>query len=174
MPKAYAFLSYGQGGKAVATALSGNGIGRLASRIKALDVETSPPFDWDDYNAVAIAIRKLPKTAKVIVGGVSLGANMAPWIAAKVYPRPVDYIFGIQPSLLGGHYTIPKNVKSALCIYNPFWLMTFGLGAYAYERTEDNHNTVLTTRTRYVLHPGDNDEQTQGFILADIAKLIGG
>lgn len=169
-----AFISYGQGGKPVDAALDGgtSGIDRLSARIKALGVETPGPFGWEQFQTIADTIKKLPKTVQVIIGGTSLGANMAPWIAAKVYPRTVDYIFGIQPSNYGGHYDIPKNVVKALCVYNPLWFMTGGLGALSWPRAADNHTTVLTTRTKYVTHPGSNDEDTQNFILTDIKGLI--
>lgn len=172
MSRIFAFISYGQGGAVVDTVLSGNGIARLRQRIQNdLGVETGPCYGWDRYEFIADRIKQLPDDARVIVGGASLGANMAPWIAAAVYPRPVDLIFGIQPSLYGGRYEITRNVRSAPCIYNPVWLLTFGLGAYQWQREASNHSTVLTTRTSYALHPGDNVTAVQDYILAAIRAI---
>jgi hypothetical protein len=172
MARIFAFISYGQGGAVVDSVLAGDGIGRLVQRIRSLGVDAAPrPFGWDQYESTAAAIKQLPPEHKIIIGGASLGANMAPWIAAAVYPRPVDLIFGIQPSLYGGKYPISKNVRNALCIYNPVWLMTLGLGAYQWQRDTINHSTVLTTRSSYALHPGDNVNAVQDAILAEVRAV---
>lgn len=171
MRKVVAFVSYGQGGAAVETVLSaGNGTAALVKRMKALGVDARGPFNWYQYEDLAAQVAKVPADAAVIVGGTSLGANMAPWIAAKAR-RPVDLLFGIQPSLYGSPNLVASNVLRALCVYNPS-IISLGFGAYCWQRTPQNHNTVLTARVSYAPHPGDNVETVQGWVLDEVRRLI--
>lgn len=174
MPRLVGFISYGQGGKSVDVALGlGSGIDLLHRRVVALGVESARPRSWHEFEKIAGEIQELPPDAKVVIGGTSLGANMAPWIAATVYPRPIELIFGVQPSLYGTRNPISKNVRRALCIYNPNWFLTLGLGGYQWERAPNNHQTVLVTRTSYASHPGINVASVQEAVLAEIRGITG-
>lgn len=167
-----AFISYGQGGWLVDLLLSANGIGKLHRRVAALGVDAGAvPRKWWEYRKIADEIADLPDDVKVVIGGASLGANMAPWIAATVHPRPVDLVFGIQPSLYGTRNPVSKNVKRALCIYNPSALITGGLGAYRWELAPGNKATALVVKESNAVHPGDFVEWIQVAILDEIKKV---
>lgn len=173
---AYAFLSYGQGGKPVDIALSGDGLGKLNARIAALGVKADGPHEWDDHKTIAERIKALPADATVIVGGVSLGANMAPLICSLVAPRKVDYLFGIQASTQSPVRTpISANVKVARLFYAPWWtaLWTWSLGSYVWPLAADNKVTrYFPEATSYALHPGDGSEYIHQAVLADVKALI--
>ena len=171
MRKVFVAISYGQGGVAVDSLLSGGGIDRLHSRIKALGADAPSPFGWHQYQEIADRIKKLPSDTRVAVGGASLGANMAPWIGASVGGRTIDFMFGIQPSLYGGKYPVTNNVKRALCIYNPIWFITMGFGAHWWPRSGGNLATAMTYQRTYAGHPGDNLDSVQNPIIAAVKKL---
>lgn len=167
--KVTAFFSYGQGGQAIDIALGGGGIDRLAARVRALGVSVSV-HGWDQYREIADKIKKVPTDTLIVVGGASLGANMAPWIGSAVGGRPIDFMFGIQPSNLGGKYSVTRNVRRALCVYNPIWFLV--LGNYWWRMDAGNSQTRITYQTSYASHPGDNWDSVQNPILAEIKKLM--
>lgn len=148
----------------------------LCKKIAALgvDIAASPYQETDQDKIVAVLTAAHAKGHKIIIGGDSLGANNTPAVAAAVREiMGVDYIFGFQPSLYGAHNQITPNVIQARCIYNPDWLETGGLGAYAWELMEGNSRTKLSIITANDFHPGDDDVSMQNLILADIQRVIG-
>lgn len=172
MSKVVAFVSYGQGGAALGMLLSAGGTAKLNTRIKALGVD-STLWNWDQYAAIGAKIRALPADVKVVVGGTSLGANEAPRVAAHVYPRKIDFLFGIQPSMYGAKNQVPSNVRRAMYFYSPWWWpVTLGFGSYQWQRTLANTATVMLPQTTYLPHPGDNAESVHQPILAEIARLL--
>lgn len=172
MPKVTAFISYGQGGAGLDWLLSFGGTSRLNARAYALGVDTPGPYSWDQARAIADKIKALPADARVVVGGTSLGANEAPRIGTLVGRRPIDFMFGIQPSLFGAKNSVTPNVKRAMFFRNPVWPITMGLGAYQWVRAPGNHATTLIEQTSYAPHPGDNVQWIQDVILAEIRKLM--
>ena len=134
MKQAFAFVSYGMGGAALDPA---GGEVALVAKIKALGVDVgASPYLYTDTQTIADAILATPAGSVIILGGDSLGANNAPFIATSIRTkRGIDYLFGFQPSLWGLHSTVPKSVVECLCIYNSNWLETFGLGDYPWRAT---------------------------------------
>lgn len=169
---AYAFISYGLGGAALDPS---GGEAQLVAKINALGVDTmASPYLYTDVQTITTTILNCPKDAKIIVGGDSFGANVAPWIAQNLQTeRDVDYLFGFQPSQWGAKYDIPDNVIEALCIWNPTWVKTLGLGNYQWQLTAGNSTTNLRYIETSDSHPGDNDSAMQDIIVADIKRIIG-
>jgi hypothetical protein len=167
---AYAFVSYGMGG----SSLDPNG-GEvvLCQKIKALGVDIGEsPYLYSDVNKIAAAIVATPAGSIIILGGDSLGANNAPYIAESIRTkRGVDYLFGFQPSLWGYHSVVPRSVVEALCIYNPNWFETFGFGDYPWPVEAGNTRTKMRYIQNSDAHPGDNDVAMQNVILADIKRI---
>ncbi len=172
----YVALSYGQGGGFVDGLLSFNGTGVLNGKIAALgsNVSAPGPYSWNESNAIASKIKGLPASTLIAIGGTSLGANEAPRIGAMINNRPVDFMFGIQPSLYGAKNAVTSNVKRAMFFRNPIWPITMGLGAYQWVRAAGNHSTVLIEQATYAPHPGDNVGWIHAAILAEIKKLVAG
>ncbi len=171
----YVALSYGQGGGLVDGLLSFNGTGALRDKIAALGRNVSTPqypTSWNESSAIASKIKGLPTSTLIAIGGTSLGANEAPRIGASINNRPVDFMFGIQPSLYGAKNAVTANVKRAMFFRNPIWPITMGLGAYQWQRAAGNHSTVLIEQATYAPHPGDNVPWIHEAILGEIRKLI--
>jgi hypothetical protein len=108
----------------------------------------------------------------------------------------IDFLFGFQPSQYGEKISVTKNVKEALCIYNPNWFITSGLGNYEWTLAADNPGEVVLSadngktyqvvqagdRTKgtfmrviqnYDAHPGDNDPTMQAIIIEAISRIAG-
>lgn len=169
----YAFTMYGMGG----AALDGGWEQWLVSKLKAMGINTAAsPYQWTNTQIIANAITALPPTAKVIIGGDSLGACSTPMIANafRNYPGRISYIFGFQPSVYGNNvdgYAITAAVKVARCVYNPNWLETLGLGAVRWALAPGNEATDLRITERADLHPGENlDSET--IVLNDIKGIM--
>lgn len=165
-------VMYGLGGAALDPA---GGEAVLVQKIKALGIDTAgSPYQYSDTSLIAgILLAAHAKGLKVGVGGDSLGANNAPYVAQSVRTHMgVDYLFGFQPSEYGMHQPVTKNVIEAFCTYNPNWLETFGLGAYAWQLETGNTRTRLTVVTNNDAHPGDDDVVSQNIILADIKRIF--
>jgi hypothetical protein len=174
--KARCWIGYGQGNEAVddLLTLSTGGIDRLASRIRLLGVEVDVQR-WYDAQEIYDEVRATPPDIKIIIGGTSLAANETPLNASYVYPRKVDYIFGIQPSLLGRKNPIPANVLRARCFVTPLWAPTslwWFLGAYSWQLAVGNKITKLKVDKTFASHPGSNDETVQSAIVADIEEVL--
>lgn len=174
MKKAICWLGYGQGGEPVddLLTLSTGGIDRLALRIEALGVHVEVQH-WTDSQEIYNEASRVPANTKIIIGGTSLSANLAPF-HAKNLARPVAFLFGIQPSLAGARVKVPSNVREALCFSTPWWAVTspwWFLGAYRWERESTNKTTALEVRNTYAPHPGSNDEQVQLAILNRINEI---
>ena len=177
MKQAFAFVSYGMGGAALDPA---GGEVALVAKIKALGVDVgASPYLYTDTQTIADAILATPAGSVIILGGDSLGANNAPFIATSIRTkRGIDYLFGFQPSLWGLHSTVPKSVVECLCIYNPNWLETFGLGDYPWPLEAGNTRTKPAGGRDSIYipnrdsHPGDNDVAMQDIIVADIKGII--
>lgn len=172
MTKAEAWVSYGLGGQAFDPA---GGEVALVAKIAALGVNCGDsPYLYSDVQTIVNGILAAPAGTKIILGGDSLGANNAPYIAtALLGKRKIDYMFGFQPSVWGYHGTVTENVVEYLCIYNPNWLETFGLGDYPWPVADGNK----ITKGRYIMnsdpHPGDSDVAMQATIIKDIKRVIG-
>ncbi len=171
MKKAYAFVSYGLGGLILDPSA---GEVLLCRKIKALGVDIGKsPYLYSDTQLIADSILAAPKDSIIILGGDSLGANNAPFIAASIRTkRGIDYLFGFQPSMWGYHSTVPKSVVEALCIYNPNWIETFGLGDYPWPVEAGNTRTKMRYIQTHDAHPGDNDPKMQAVIIADIKRIM--
>jgi len=167
----YAAVLYGMGGKTVDQILSGDGTGKLVLKMQAAGIKARL-FDYHEITLVMERIKAQPAGTRIIIGGTSLGACNSPLIGARVYPRVVDYMFGIQPSVWGGRFDYSSNVMIARCIYNPVWLMTFGLGARVLVPAAGNAKTLVLYSTHYDLHPGDASAATHSIILHDIESLV--
>ena len=168
---AFAFVSYGMGG---APLDPNGGEVTLVQKIKALGVNVgASPYLYSDVQMICSAILATPAGSVIIIGGDSLGANNAPYIATAIRAlRGVDYLFGFQPSVWGYHSTVPRSVVQALCIYNPNWFETIGLGDYPWPLEAGNTRTKLRYITNSDTHPGDSDVAMQDEIIADIKKII--
>jgi hypothetical protein len=170
-PKAFAWISYGMGGAALDP---DGGEVLLTQKIKALGIDVgSSPYLYSDVEKICTEIDATPLGSVIIVGGDSLGANNAPYIAQTIrFRRGVDYLFGFQPSVWGYHSSVPRSVVQALCIYNPTWLSTLGLGDYPWPLDEDNARTAIRYIKTSDPHPGDNDGPMQDIIVSDIKNVI--
>jgi len=152
----------------------------LFGKIKKLgaNVIVLGPYDQDDWRQAAADLNARPSGDLIGAVGYSLGANNVVEIAAEL-GRKVDYIAGIQPSYWGlgvdwsGVITLPPNVAAALCIYNPYFAATFGLGygRYAAPAGFVGDLQLLTTND---LHPDvDNDTGVHGLILRSLQNIMG-
>ncbi len=181
--KTHLFLMYGQGGGAVDAVLSGDGLGYIQKLADAMpDVVAHDPllvydrsivqsaFTWDAGQAIYDEAQKIPVTDRLIIGGVSLGANVAPYVAS-VLRRPVELIFGIQPSMYGPKNLVSSNIRRAVCIYNPIWFMTGGLGAYYWRVMPGNSQTEMLYQYSYWPHPGDNNSGVRNRVLQEIKAV---
>lgn len=142
MSEVRAWISYGLGGSLWDPP---SGERQLVTRCKAIGINVmSSPYYWDDFDQVISEILASPKDAKIIVGGDSLGANEAPAIAKSLtYSRHIDLLFGFQSSEYGVQVDIPPNVLKAVCVYNPIWLETIGLGDDPWRLAAGNKTTKL-------------------------------
>jgi hypothetical protein len=166
---------YGLGGLATSP-----GMLTLADKIKALGKGflVLGPYDQDDWQQAADDLGKRPKGELIGAVGYSLGANNVIEIATAV-GRKIDFIAGIQPSYWGlgvdwsGGIALPSNVSKALCIYNPYFAATFGLGYAHYAATAGFPGTLKVVVTAD-LHPDvDNDAGVHGLILRDLQNIAG-
>jgi len=94
--------------------------------------------------------------------------------AAKLH-----FIAGIQPSFWGrgvdwsGVIAVPPNVGAALCIYNPSFTATLGLGYARYAAPERFSGTLDLIATDD-LHPNvDNDAGVHGLVLTQLKRIAG-
>lgn len=148
-----AFVCYGQGGAVVGPLLAlGDGPKTIAARLRGIGWDVTL-HHWDDGAEIAQAVKALPQSARIIIGGTSLGANEAP-NTALLCKRFITMIFGVQPSAYGRRNQVPANVERALCFYNPMPLLTLGFGAYAWSRAPGSKATLYTWQS-YATHPGD-------------------
>jgi hypothetical protein len=166
---------YGLGGLATSP-----GMLTLSGEIKKLGANfvVLGPYDQSAWQEASDDLDKRPPGDLIGAVGYSLGANNVVEIAIEL-GRKVDFIAGIQPSFWGhgvdwsGVITVPPNVRSALCIYNPSFAATFGLGYARYAAPQDfaGHLQLLTTDD---LHPDvDNDAGVHGLILRGLRNLEG-
>ena len=169
----FAWISVGMGGAPLDPA---GGEVLLTQKIKALGVNVgTSPYLYSDVQTICSEILATPAESTIIVGGDSLGANNAPYIATAIRAlRGIDYLFGFQPSVWGYHSTVPRSVVEALCIYNPNWVETMGLGDYPWPLEAGNTRTKLRYITNSDLHPGDSDSAMQDIIVGDVKRIIGG
>jgi hypothetical protein len=166
---------YGLGGFATSP-----GMRMLSDKIKALGTSfvVLGPYDQSFWQQAADDLGKRPSNNIIGAVGYSLGANNVVAIAAAL-GRKLDYIAGIQPSYWGlgadwsGSITVPPNVGAALCIYNPSFAATGGLG-YARYAAPLGFIGKLQTKTTVDLHPDvDNDAGVHGLVLRGLQNLIG-
>jgi len=164
---------YGLGGLATSP-----GILTLADKIKALGTGflVLGPYDQNDWQQAADDLGKRPTGDLIGAVGYSLGANNVVEIALAL-GRKLDFIAGIQPSYWGvdwsGGITLPANVGTALCIYNPYFAATFGLGYARYVAPVAFPGTLKVVLTND-LHPdADNDAGIHGLILRGLQTIAG-
>lgn len=166
-PLAYGFGIYGMWGPA-----SDPGERQFTDRVKALgvDVGESPYRDYE-VGRIVDAIKSLPPDAKVILWGSSLGANNCPIVSAYIPRRQIAGMWGFQASDHGAKQPIGSNVLFAHEIYNPVWLLTFGLGHYRWTKPASNTETSLIVSKHYALHPGETPK-AQAMFLAEMKRVI--
>ena len=166
---------YGLGGLATSP-----GMLTLADKISALGpgFRVLGPYDQDEWQRAADELGKRPKADRIGAVGYSLGANNVVEIAASL-GRKIDFIAGIQPSFWGsgvdwsGNIALPANIATALCIYNPVFAATFGLG-YARFAAAAGFPGTLETVVTGDLHPDvDNDAGIHGLILRGLKAVAG-
>jgi hypothetical protein len=166
---------YGLGGLATSP-----GMLTLANKIKQLgkNFVVLGPYDQHAWHQAADDLGKRPASDRIAAVGYSLGANNVVEIAAEL-GRKIDYIAGIQPSYWGlggdwsGAITLPPNVGTALCIYNPNFAATLGLG-YARYAAPAGFAGRLQLRATADLHPDvDNDAGVHGLILRGLQTVAG-
>jgi lysozyme family protein len=163
-----AWISFGMGGSVFDPA---GGEKQLVERCKGIGIDTrNSPYQWSDINAIVADIDK--SDTKIIVGGDSLGANEAPRIAAST-KHNIDLLFGFQPSEWGEHIQVPANVAEAVCIYNPTWIQTIGLGHYPWSLAPGNKRTKLSLIPIEAPHP-DDWGQSQDIIFKRIKEIHSG
>jgi hypothetical protein len=166
---------YGLGGLATSP-----GMLTLAGKIKQLGTGfvVLGPYDQSDWQQAAEDLGKRPAADLIGAVGYSLGANNVVQIAAKL-GRKLDYIAGIQPSYWGlgvdwsAVITLPPNIGAALCIYNPYFAATGGLG-YARYAAPSGFAGQLRLTTTSDLHPDvDADAGVHGLVLSDLRNIMG-
>lgn len=109
---------------------------------------------------------------KLIVGGYSWGADNTS-IIANALPRTIDYLFALQPSVYYPTKPLGPNVKEALCVYNPWWFETFGLGFERLRLAEGNHTTIFNLVQTSDSHPSvQYDPKYRTMILAGIGRAL--
>lgn len=109
---------------------------------------------------------------KLIVGGYSWGADNTS-IIADALPRTIDFLFALQPSVYYPTTPLRSNVKEALCVYNPWWFATFGLGFEQLRLAEGNHTTTLNLVQTSDSHPSvQYDQIYRAMILAGIGRAL--
>ena len=166
---------YGLGGL-----VTSPGMRTLAAKIKSLGngFLVLGPYDQGDWQQAADDLDNRPKSDLIGAVGYSLGANNVVEIAARTGCK-IDFIAGIQPSYWGlgvdwsGGITLPANVGAALCIYNPIFAATFGLGYARYAAPAAFPGTLKVIVTGD-LHPdADNDAGIHGLILRSLQTVAG-
>ena len=152
----------------------------LAGKIKKLGASfvVLGPYDQDAWQQAADDLDKRPAGDQLAAIGYSLGANNVVEIAAEL-GRRIEFIAGIQPSFWGlgvdwsGSIMLPPNAGSALCIYNPNFAATFGLG-YARYVTPAGFTGKLQLVTTKDLHPDvDNDAGVHKLVLRGLQAIAG-
>lgn len=168
--------------------LDPGGASELKMKIEALGVRMPPLFTQDNLQPIYDAAKKLPSGELLILGGDSCGVSRITAVAKAIYPRRVDYLFGIQGSYwcTSGSAPILDNVAKATFFYSS-WLRTWGLGVWKpplanppvtkYYDGEWHLGNAGHTQVRYIytpdLHPGDNDVTgVQNPIIQDIRELL--
>jgi hypothetical protein len=133
------------------TVLTYNG-GRLSGIIEMLRTEYQ---GWD-----------------LIVGGYSWGADNTSIIAAKA-GRPIKYLFALQPSVYYPTSPLWSNVKEALCVYNPYWFETGGLGFRELTLAPGNATTKLVLDAESDSHPYiQYDLNVRAKVMAGIGRAL--
>lgn len=145
-------IGYGLGGR-----MTSGGIDRLVQTI----AETYPLVDVDAHSSgemesIIGELNHLQPTDKIVVGGYSWGADNAPIICSRV-PRPIEYCFQLQPSFYYPSTPITSNVKKALCVYNPWFWETGGLGFKRGYKAEGNTVTDMQVIMAHDAHPAVDD-----------------
>lgn len=171
MPTAYCRIGYGLGGQATSP-----GIDQLRDKIKAKypDIDVPPPFSGNDEGQVVKDIMAQPKEVPIIIGGYSWDADNTSLIARAVFPRTIAYLFAIQPSVYYPTVPIEDNVGEALCVYNPEWISTFGLGFQQLKLAPGNKKTKFALVATQDTHPAVQfDTKYHDMILASIGRVLG-
>jgi len=108
----------------------------------------------------------------LIVGGYSWGADNTSIIAAKS-GRAIKFLFALQPSVYYPTTPLGPNVKEALCVYNPWWFETMGLGFQRLTLAPGNTTTQLTMDAEHDSHPYvQSDPQVWAKVLAGIGRAV--
>lgn len=127
-----------------------------------------------DMDAVVDLLTSLPTGDRVIIGGYSRGADYAPTIAKRIV-RPVVYLFQFQPSIYYFSDPVTSNVKKAFCVYNPWWVETFGLGFRRSYKEEGNEVTDMEVVMAHDSHGGvQYNPAYQSRVIRDIGEALGG
>lgn len=130
-------------------------------------------FDYSQTQAIADAINADPPNVREVIEGYSCGANASPVVGAGV-TRHVDAIAVIQASeWCGGTYLTP-NVGYVQETYNPYFIETFGLGAYQLQPGPNFNPNNVTYIVRPDCHPcADVDPDAQADLVAATRRVAG-
>lgn len=165
------YASYGLGGAAVE--VWNTGLRLFVERCQKIGLDTrKSPYNWNDINTILADIRTLPSTAKIAVGGASLGDDEATDIAVHT-PKTIHYLYGFQCSTYAKWYGIPITVRAADNIYNPNWWETWGLGSGQWFLAPGNKITTLRNIPIRAPHP-DDWGVAQDIVFSQIHKILGG
>lgn len=108
----------------------------------------------------------------LIIGGYSWGSDNTSIIAAAV-PNKVKFIFALQPSVYYPTTPLKTNVREALCVYNPYWFETMGLGFQKLALADGNTVTKLNLVQTSDSHPSvQYDLKYRQMILDGISRNL--
>jgi hypothetical protein len=87
-------------------------------------------LEYTDQDKAAALIREAHPDEKIMLAGDSCGGNRIAYVAAAVYPRPIEYMAVINASMWCNLNCppVPDNVKEVYDVYGGF--QTFGLSQF--------------------------------------------
>lgn len=109
-------------------------------------------YRGERLSGVIDVLTRQPEGTRFIIGGYSWGADNVSIIAARL-GRPIEFAFALQPSVYYPTTPLGPNVKEALCVYNPWWFETAGLGFQKLALAQGNNTTKLSLVQTHDSHP---------------------
>lgn len=144
----------------------------FTAKVQSLGVDVgASPYNDRQVEQIVADFTAAPADAIRLLWGSSLGANNCPVVAVYAPAIVIHGMWGFQASDGGAKVPIPGNCLYAHEVYNPIWIQTMGLGAYAWVKAVGNTKTSLWDEPRYDFHPGET-EQVQTEFLAEMARII--